>query len=103
MLPVKTLLRFIPLTATAVSALANKPIELGGVSCPAPPALHCPDSGCPADVIQQTGPAVEPKTGRNFFLDYPCNLKSGEKVTFILSLHGAGSIGNWHRHYFPLI
>ncbi len=46
---------------------------------------------------------MEPKTGRKFFLDYPCNLKRGEKVTFILSLHGAGSYGNWHRHYFPLI
>ena len=27
--------------------------------------------------------------------------KPGEPVVFILSLHGAGSIGNWQRHYFP--
>jgi hypothetical protein len=47
--------------------------------------MHCPDANCPADVIAQTGAAVESKTGRNFFLDYPCNLKAGEKVTFILS------------------
>ncbi|HEY1342980.1 MAG TPA: alpha/beta hydrolase [Bryobacteraceae bacterium] len=53
-------------------------------------------------VIEQ-GNAVEPKTGRKFFLDYPCDLKRGEKVTFILSLHGAGSYGNWQRHYFPLL
>jgi hypothetical protein len=53
-------------------------------------------------VIDQ-GNAVEPKTGRKFFLDYPCDLKRGEKVTFILSLHGAGSYGNWQRHYFPIV
>jgi hypothetical protein len=46
---------------------------------------------------------VEPKTGRKFFLDYPCDLKRGEKVTFILSLHGAGSYGNWQRNYFPIM
>ena len=73
------------------------------MACETPAPMHCPDANCPANVIQQTGTAVESKTGRNFFLDYPCDLKPGEKVTFILSLHGAGSIGNWHRHYFPLI
>jgi pimeloyl-ACP methyl ester carboxylesterase len=46
---------------------------------------------------------VEAKTGRNYFLDYPCDLKRGEPVTFILSLHGGGSYGNWQRHYFPLL
>ena len=30
-------------------------------------------------------------------------MKPGEKVTFILALHGAGSYGNWQRNYFPLI
>jgi hypothetical protein len=43
------------------------------------------------------------KTRRTYFLDYPCDLKKGEKVTFILSLHGGGSYGNWQRHYFPLM
>src|SRR4029077_4741925 len=38
-----------------------------------------------------------------FFLDYPCDLKRGEKVTFVLSLHGGGSYGNWQRHYFPIV
>src|SRR5262249_20602990 len=38
-----------------------------------------------------------------YFLEYPCDLKRGEKVTFILSLHGAGSYGNWQRHYFPIM
>jgi pimeloyl-ACP methyl ester carboxylesterase len=43
------------------------------------------------------------KTRRTYFLDYPCDLKPGEKVTFILSLHGGGSYGNWQRHYFPIM
>ena len=43
------------------------------------------------------------RTGRKFFLDYPCDLKRGEKVTFVLSLHGGGSYGNWQRHYFPIV
>ena len=43
------------------------------------------------------------KTRRTYFLDYPCDLKAGEKVTFILSLHGGGSYGNWQRHYFPIV
>ncbi|MBZ5619057.1 MAG: alpha/beta hydrolase [Acidobacteriia bacterium] len=49
------------------------------------------------------GPVVEMKSRRTYFLDYPCDLKPGEKVTFILSLHGAGSYGNWQRHYFPIV
>ena len=28
---------------------------------------------------------------------------TGEKITFILSLHGGGSYGNWQRHYFPIM
>src|SRR6202165_3067351 len=43
------------------------------------------------------------KTRRTYFLDYPCDLKKGEKVTFILSLHGFGSYGNWQRNYFPIM
>jgi hypothetical protein len=43
------------------------------------------------------------KTRRTYFLDYPCDLKPGEKVTLILSLHGAGSYANWQRHYFPIL
>ena len=90
--------------ATAVQpAYGKKPLELDGVTCETPPPLHCPDANCPAATVVESGSAVEPKTGRKFFLDYPCNLKRGEKVTFILSLHGAGSYGNWHRHYFPLV
>jgi len=55
------------------------------------------------EVVTNGGPVTEPNTGRNYFLDYPCDLKRGEKVTFILSLHGAGSYANWQRHYFPIV
>ncbi|HEV2363467.1 MAG TPA: alpha/beta fold hydrolase [Caulobacteraceae bacterium] len=76
-----------------------------GVKCETPPPLHCATRPCElADftaVLANQGNAIEPKTGRRYFLDYPCDLAPGDKVTFILSLHGAGSIGNWQRHYFP--
>jgi hypothetical protein len=84
-------------------AVAAKSVELGGVPCQTPPPLHCGEANCPGALVVEQGTAVEPKTGRKFFLDYPCDLKPGEKVTFILSLHGAGSYGNWQRHYFPIV
>jgi len=80
-----------------------QPITLLGVPCSSPPPLHCPDEKCPGDLIGNTGTAKDPKTGRNYFLDYPCDLKPGEKVTFVLALHGGGSLGNWQRHYFPIM
>jgi pimeloyl-ACP methyl ester carboxylesterase len=49
------------------------------------------------------GDAIEPRTGRKFFLDYPCDLRADEPVTLILNLHGGGSVGNWQRHYFPAV
>ncbi len=88
----------------AATAYAKKPaLELAGVACQTPPPLHCPDSNCPSNLVTNEGTAIEPKTGREFFIDYPCDLKKGEKVTFILLLHGFGSYGNWTRHYFPLM
>jgi hypothetical protein len=93
----------ISLGFAATLGYAKMPLQLAGVSCETPPPLHCPDANCPGPTVIEQGNAVEPKTGRKFFLDYPCNLKKGEKVTFILSLHGAGSYGNWQRHYFPLM
>jgi len=74
-----------------------------GAPCAAPPVLHCPDTDCSADREINQGPVVEMKTRRTYFLDYPCDLKPGEKVTFLLSIHGAGSYGNWQRHYFPAL
>jgi len=91
--------------ALTIPGFAEKdaPLQLAGVACETPPPLHCPDANCSAELMTDPGTAVEPKTGRKFFIDYPCDLKPREKVTFILSLHGAGSYGNWQRHYFPLM
>ena len=78
-------------------------MKISGAACSPPPAFHCPDKDCPGDRVINQGPVVEMKTRRTYFLDYPCDLKQGEKVTFILSLHGGGSYGNWQRHYFPIM
>ena len=77
--------------------------EIAGASCTTPPPLHCPDADCPIQLIGNLGNAVEPRTGRKFFLDFPCDRQPGEKLTFVLNLHGGGSIGNWQRHYFPIM
>jgi hypothetical protein len=74
---------------------------LPGIPCQNPPLEHC-GADCGDAVLNDLGNAQEPKSGRRFFLDYPCDLKSNEKVIFILNLHGAGSTANWQRHYFPL-
>ncbi len=50
---------------------------------------------------QKSGLYVDQKSGRKFFLDEPDDLKVGEKVTFLLNLHGGGSHGIWQRLYFP--
>src|SRR5262249_1748720 len=70
-------------------AHAQQPIQLSGVSCTPLPFLQCPDKDCPPERVINQGPAVEIKTRRTYFLDYPCDLKPGEKATFILSLHSA--------------
>jgi hypothetical protein len=89
------------LTTLAATASAQS-LQISTVSCVTPPALHCPATDCSSDVIADPGNATLPNNNRRFFLDYPCDLKPGESVTFVLSLHGGGMNGNWHRHYFPL-
>src|SRR5882757_4582817 len=75
-----------------------------GVACTNPPPGRCVAEACVStNALANLGNATDPKTGRSFFLDYPCDLKPGEKVVFILNIHGAGSIGNWQRHYFPAV
>jgi poly(3-hydroxybutyrate) depolymerase len=76
--------------------------DIVGATCSAI-ALHCPDSDCPAALITHPGNATESKTGRQYFLEYPCDLKPHEQVTFVLSLHGGGPTANWMRHYFPIM
>src|ERR1700682_1251351 len=88
--------------AGTVSA-QEQPFRFAGTTCPATPYLHCPDNECSGATVVNQGNVVEMKTRRTYFLDYPCDLKKGEKVTFILSLHGFGSFGKWQRHYFPIM
>src|SRR3569623_1315525 len=71
-----------------------------GVACTTPPPAHCSGEAC-VPMLSGPGNATDPKTGRKFWLDYPCDLKPNDKVVFILNIHGAGSIGQWQRHYFP--
>jgi poly(3-hydroxybutyrate) depolymerase len=86
-------------TLIAGPALAR---DVGGVACTNPQPVRCDGDACSTSgALANLGNATDPKTGRKFWLDYPCDLKPGEKVTFILNIHGAGSVGNWQRHYFP--
>ncbi|WP_296595927.1 hypothetical protein [Phenylobacterium sp.] len=87
----------------ALASLAASPAlarDVGGVACTTPQPARCSGESC-VPALAELGNVVDAKTGRKFWLDYPCDLKPDEKVTFILNLHGAGSIGNWQRHYFP--
>src|ERR1041384_7040127 len=84
-------------------ARPQETVRFAGTTCDATPYLHCPDKDCVGDRVINEGNVVEMKKRRTYFPDYPCDLKKGEKVTFILSLHGAGSYGNWQRHYFPIM
>lgn len=45
--------------------------------------------------------AVDEKTGRKFFFADPDDYQPGEPLTFLLNLHGGGSVGMWQREYFP--
>lgn len=88
------------LLATGGGASGAADVALPGAACSVP-ELHCPDQDCPAVLMSHRGNATDLATGRQFYLDYPCGLQAGEEVTFILNLHGGGSIGAWQRHYFP--
>src|SRR5271169_2849976 len=102
--PNRVLLLTLAGVITVITGYAKTaPLELAGVACQTPPPQHCPDANCPGPTVVEEGTAIEPKSGREFFIDYPCNMKKGDKVTFILSLHGFGSYGNWMRHYFPMM
>jgi hypothetical protein len=91
------------LLMAGTAAAQQQFVSIAGAPCATPPALHCPDNDCSSDRVINQGPVTEMKTRRTYFLDYPCDLKPNEPVTFVLSLHGAGSYGNWQRHYFPIL
>jgi len=107
---IRTTIRLLAgVTAAAFAAACQTPspappLALLGVPCAIPPPLHCPDTACPGDLTSRPGNSTDPKAeNRAYYLDYPCDLKPGEKVTFVLNLHGGGSIANWQRHYFPIM
>lgn len=52
------------------------------------------------DAVWPVRPASNASTGRKFFLDHPDDAGLGD-LTFILNLHGGGSVGMWQRLYFP--
>jgi pimeloyl-ACP methyl ester carboxylesterase len=86
------------------ACVAQVRTEIAGSSCTALPRYQCPDAkNCDAAARLYPGAATEPKSRRKFILDYACDLRRGEKVNVILNLHGAGSIGNWQRSYFPAV
>ena len=90
--------------ALALGAGAAQAKDLLGAACTRPAPDRCVGEVCnTSGALAKPGTATDPATGRKFFLDYPCNLKPGEKVTVVLNIHGAGSIGNWERHYFPAV
>jgi len=93
----------VSVAASFSGAVVKAQLRIPGTTCVSPPPLHCPEANCSNELIMHPGNATVPKSTRAFFLDYPCDLQPGEAVTFVLSLHGAGMVGNWHRHYFPLV
>ncbi|WP_339867390.1 hypothetical protein [Pseudohongiella nitratireducens] len=92
----RSLLALVLLSATPLAFAA----DVLGVACQTPPPVHCAEGDC-ASKTAVRGNVTEPGSGREYFLDYPCDLQPGEDVLFVLNIHGAGSIGNWQRHYFP--
>jgi len=88
------------LALTFISQFSQAGDDILGVACQTPPPVHCASGDC-ATKTATPGNATDPATGRKFYLDYPCDLKADEKVMFVLNIHGAGSIANWQRHYFP--
>ncbi|MEX0619019.1 MAG: alpha/beta hydrolase [Pseudohongiellaceae bacterium] len=93
---------FATILAGACTTALAQGLSYDGLSCDIP-EYHCPGSDCSGEITGQRGNQTDRATGRNYFLDIPCDLQRGEEVTFVLNLHGGGSIGNWQRHYFPIM
>jgi hypothetical protein len=79
---------FCVMFASANFAFAES-VTKAGAPCGATSAVATPDN------------AVEPKSGRKFVLQYPCDLKKNEKVVLVLNIHGAGSSSSYQHRYFP--
>jgi pimeloyl-ACP methyl ester carboxylesterase len=79
----------VTLVSGAPSALAQAPATKAGAACGATSAAAVANN------------AVEPKSGRQFVLQYPCDLQHDEQVVLILNIHGAGSSSSYQHRYFP--
>ena len=44
---------------------------------------------------------VDEASDRKFFVDFPADADERDDLTFLLNLHGGGSVGMWQRLYFP--
>jgi hypothetical protein len=78
-------------TLVAIGLLTAAPVD-------AQQRIQLMDAACTGSADAQV---TEPGTERTWILDYPCDLRAGEDVTFVLNLHGGGSSGRWQREYFP--
>ncbi|MEM5516033.1 alpha/beta hydrolase [Henriciella sp. AS95] len=88
--------------ASEPAAETREQLVLSAAPCNEPPVDRCVRGEECGTLVAAQGPAVNPATDRNYYLDYSCDLKKGDKVNLVLNLHGAGSYGNWQRHYFPI-
>jgi pimeloyl-ACP methyl ester carboxylesterase len=79
----------VALMSGAPFALAQAPATKAGAACGAKSDPAVPNN------------ATEPKSGRQFVLQYPCDLKADEKVVLILNIHGFGSSSSYQHRYFP--
>jgi pimeloyl-ACP methyl ester carboxylesterase len=84
----------------AVIGLAAFATLLGATEVDAQRGIQLMDAPC---TVSPEALVTEPKTDRTYYLDYPCDLRAGEDVMFVLSLHGGGSSHTWQRRYFPAI
>jgi hypothetical protein len=73
----------------SVQSQAQTPTLRAGAACGATSETAVPDN------------AVEPISGRQFILQYPCDLKKGEEIVLVLNIHGAGSSSQYQHRYFP--
>ena len=64
---------------------------------------RCDGVGCASAEMRAERGNAEDKAGRKYYLDEPRDYRPGQKVIFVLNLHGAGSYGTWQRHYFPAV
>ena len=71
-----TLAAVLAASAALATAGAASAKDYLGVACKSPPPEHCNGDACQAS-LNNPGTAVDPRTGRKYWLDYPCDLKPG--------------------------